>query len=55
MPYLSVTAEHTKVYVLCTRTSKDVTQWIRERSQEDKLDCYCVYYGVYIHAVLSTY
>ena len=33
MPNLSVTAERTKAYVLCTRTSRDVTQWIGERSQ----------------------
>ena len=33
MPNLSVTVEHTKVYVLCTRTSSGVTQWIEERSQ----------------------
>ena len=33
MPNLSVTVERTKVYVLCTRTSRDVTQWTGERSQ----------------------
>ena len=30
---LSVAVECTKVYVLCARTSRDVTQWIGERSQ----------------------
>ena len=44
---LSVTAEHTKAYVLCSRTSSGVFQWTGE-SQEDKLDCYCAYCGVYI-------
>ena len=54
MPNLSVTAERTRACVLCARTSRDVMQWIGERSQEDKLDCYCVNGRVYIHSVLST-
>ena len=30
---LSVTAERTRAYVLCARTSRSVMQWIEERSQ----------------------
>ena len=33
MPNLSVTVERTRVYVLCARTNRDVSQWIGERSQ----------------------
>ena len=34
---------------------RGITQWVGDRSQEDKLDCYCEYSRVYIHAALSTY
>ena len=33
MPNLSVTAERTRACVLCARTSRNVMQWIGERSQ----------------------
>ena len=52
---LSVTVECTKAYVFYAKTSRGVAQWTGERSQEDKLDCYCVECRVYIHTVLSTY
>ena len=33
MPNLSDTVEHTRAYVLCTRTNRSVSQWTGERSQ----------------------
>ena len=37
MPNLSVTVERTRAYVLCARTSRNVTQWIEERSLEGQV------------------
>ena len=44
-----------QVYALCARAKRSVMQWVGERIQEDKLDWYCDYCRVYIHAALSTY
>ena len=41
-----------QAYAPCAGAKRGITQWVGERSQEDKLDWYC---RVYIHAVLSNY
>ena len=44
-----------QVYASCAGAKRGIMQWVGDRSQEVKLDCYCDYCRVYIHAALSAY
>ena len=49
MHHLPVTAEGSASvqYAPCAGAKRGIMQWVGVRSQEEKLDCYCDYCGVY--------